>query len=165
MSAFFSRAKDQLTASLMHSLCAACSWRQSLCSGAAPWYYICFPREHTLIVGLLSITEPEISSFSRGDSVSKAGHLIFISLFYCKHKSVFTSEDGRHHLCCPTLCWTQDLEVRWIDGKMKASPFLLQFYPSTVSLFCTEHWHPYYALTDKLENNTINSQWHLKLAI
>lgn len=29
----------------MHSLCAACSWRLSLCSGAAPWYYICFPKE------------------------------------------------------------------------------------------------------------------------
>lgn len=121
----------------MHSLCAACSWRQSFCSGAAPWYYIRFPREHTLIAGLLSITEAEISSFSRGDSVSKAGHLIFISLYCCQQKSVFSSEDGFcwHLPCCLTPLNTR-LEARWIDGKMKASPFLLRPYPSTVSLFC-----------------------------
>lgn len=80
----FSRTKDQPTASLMHSLCAACSWRQALCSGASPWYCVRFPREHTLIAGLLSITELKISPFSRGDSVSNTGHLIFISLFHCK---------------------------------------------------------------------------------
>lgn len=85
MSAFSQKAKDQPTASLMHSLCAACSWRQSLCSGKAPWYYIRFPREHTLIVGLLSVTEPEISPFSGGDSVSKAGHSILISHSYCQN--------------------------------------------------------------------------------
>ncbi len=54
---------------------------------------------------------------------------------------------------------------RLIDGKMKASQFLLPLNPSTVSLFCKERWLPYYALTDKLENNTINCQWDLKLAI
>lgn len=77
----------------MHSLCAACSWRQSLCSGKAPWYYIRFPREHTLIVGLLSVTEPEISPFSGGDSVSKAGRSILISHSYCQNpqKYVFSS--------------------------------------------------------------------------
>lgn len=78
----------------MHSLCAACSWRQSLCSGATPWYYIRFPRERTLIVELLSITEPKISSFGRDDSVSEAGHLIVMSLYYCRQKSVFSSGDG-----------------------------------------------------------------------
>lgn len=151
----------------MHSLCAACSWRQSFCSGASPWYYIRFPRERTLIVGLLSITESEISPFSRGDSVSKTSHMIFISLSYCKQKKCI--QFRRWLLLAPSLLpdtlLNTRLEGRWIDGKMKASPILLQLYPSTVSLFRKERWLPYYALTDKLENNTINSQWDLKLAI
>lgn len=117
----FSRTKDQPTASLMHSLCAACSWRQPLSSGAAPWYYIRFPREHTLIVGLLGITEPEISSFSRGDSVTKAGHPIFVSLSTVNRNAYSvqtTASAGTSAVVRP--------EGRWIDGKMKASPSWLQ---------------------------------------
>lgn len=150
----------------MHSLCAACSWRQSFCSGTAPWYYIRFPREHTLIVGLLSITEPEISSFSWGDSVSKARHLI---LFYSSTVNRKSAQFRRWLLLAPLLLPNTMLNTRCegksTDGKMKASLFLLQFCPSTVSPLCEESWLWRCALNDKLENNTINSRRDLKLAI
>lgn len=137
MSAFSQKAKDQPTASLMHSLCAAWSWRQSLCSGKAPWYYIRFPREHTLIVGLLSVTEPETSPFSGGDSVSKAGRLILISHSYCQNppKYVFSSlafSPASWHFCQhETRSWNGLIE------RLKTSP---RVRPSTVPLFCRGSW-------------------------
>lgn len=81
-----SRTEHEPTASLMPSLCAEGSGRRSLCSGPFPRYYIRFPRQRALIVGLLSVTEPEISSFSRGDSFSNGDDGKFISLFYPKQK-------------------------------------------------------------------------------
>lgn len=142
MSAFSQKAKDQPTASLMHSLCAACSWRQSLCSGKAPWYYIRFPREHTLIVGLLSVTEPEISPFSGGDSVSKAGHLILISHSYCQppphQKYVFSSlasSPASWHFCQHETRCCSGLIESW-----KTSSFSPRVRPSTAPLFCRRSW-------------------------
>lgn len=78
----FSRSEDQPTTSRMYSLCAEFSWRQSFFSGAGPRYYIRFPREHTLIAGLLSITGLKISPFSRD---SRTIYLLFISRSYFNH--------------------------------------------------------------------------------
>lgn len=151
----------------MHSLCAACTWRQSFCSGADPWYYIRFPREHTLIAGywalqsLRYLHSAEVIQFQR------------LVIWYLLHSStvnrkVYSVQKMGSAGTFP-VAWHSALntrpEGRGIDGKMKASLFLLELYPSTVSLFWKERWLPYYALTDKLENNTINSQWDLKLAI
>lgn len=149
----FSRTKDQPTARLMHSLCAACSWRQSFGSGTAPSYYICFPRVHTLIVGLLSITEPELSPFSFSFKTWSFG------FFLCAYSVQEMVSTGTFF-----VPWhSAQHKTSW--WKNERSLLLVALSPSTVSLFCEQSWLSYNTLTDKLENNTINSWCDLKLAI
>lgn len=124
--------------------------RQSFCSGTAPFYYSCFPREHTLIAGLLSVTEPELSPFSRGELVSESEEFYFtclLSTLKCIHfkrwsytgtfSSTFKKSWGRKH-------WWKNQAAQPVFF------FFLQFNLFLFSLFS------YYTKTDKLENNTMS---------
>ena len=149
----------------MHSLCAACSVRLS------PLFWSCSGVLHVLSKRA-HVKSWVIKHYMARDIFIQQTWLGFtwflISPICCKQKSVLTSELLLAPPLFPDTLLNTRLEVRWIDGKMKASLFMLQFYPSTPQQFlriAESAWLAHCALTDKLEDNTINLQWDLKLAM